>query len=116
MQQYTVYNKCPTPIDLYIGGEKHGTIPKNGNIVKTFSTSPGYFYTDANGGSRNAKRTIHAGFYDVSEIHSWAVTLMWMIPQDIYYMISDPKHANTGLNVRPKDHSQPSVSSTICVY
>ena len=68
MHQYTVYNKCPTPIDLYIGGEKHGTIPKNGNVVKTFSTSPGYFYTDANGGTRNAQQTIHAGFYDVSRI------------------------------------------------
>jgi len=68
VQQYTVYNKCPTPIDLYIGGEKQGTIPKNGNVVKTFTTSPGYFYTDANGGGRNAKRTIHAGFYDVSRI------------------------------------------------
>jgi len=67
-QYYTVYNKCPTPIDLYIGGEKHGTIPKNGKIVKTFSTGPGYFYTDANGGSKTAKHTIHAGFYDVSGI------------------------------------------------
>jgi len=65
-RQYTVYNKCPTPIDLYIGGTKQGTIPTDGSIVKTLGTGSGYFFTDANGGSQNALGTIHAGFYDVS--------------------------------------------------
>jgi len=64
-RQYTVYNKCPTPIDLYIGGAKQGTIPTGGNVVKTLGTGAGYFFTDANG-SQNANGTIHAGFYDVS--------------------------------------------------
>ena len=66
MRQYTVYNRCPTPIDLYIGGTKQGTIPTDGNVVKTLGTGAGYFFTDANGGSQNANGTIHAGFYDVS--------------------------------------------------
>jgi hypothetical protein len=110
--QYTVYNKCPTAIDLYIGGVKHGTIPKNGNTVKTFSTPQGYFYTDANGGSRNGKHTIHAGFYDVSGIRCVVDSDVDDFLQDYYYMISDPKHANTGLNVKPKGRS-PYVSSAM---
>ena len=67
-RQYTVYNKCPTSIDLYIGGVKDSTIPQNGNVVKTLSTGAGFFYTDANGGSPTAEGTIRAGFYnDVSK-------------------------------------------------
>jgi|SRR6266498_2318001 len=66
MRQYTVYNKCPTPIDLYIGGTKQGTIPTDGSIVKTLGTGAGYFFTDANGGSQNGNGTIRAGFYNVS--------------------------------------------------
>ena len=63
---YTVYNKCPTSIDLYIGGVKDSTIPINGNVVKILGTGAGFFYTNANGGSPNAEGTIRAGFYDVS--------------------------------------------------
>ena len=67
-RQYTVYNKCPTSIDLYIGGVKDSTIPQNGNVVKTLSTGAAFFYTDANGGSPTAEGTVRAGFYsDVSK-------------------------------------------------
>jgi len=66
-RQYHIYNKCPTPINLYIGGEvKDSTIPLNGSVVKTLGTDPGFFYTDANGGSPNAVGTVRAGFYNVS--------------------------------------------------
>ena len=65
-RQYTIYNKCPTSIDLYIGGVQENTIPTNGNVVKTLSTDAGFFYTDANGGSPTAEGTIRAGFYEVS--------------------------------------------------
>jgi len=50
-RRYTVYNKCPTSIDLYIGGVKDSTIPTNGNVVKILSIGAGFFYTNANGGS-----------------------------------------------------------------
>ena len=66
--QYNIYNKCPTAIDLYIAGTNQGTIPTNGNISRTLGTGAGYFFTDANGGSKNAERTIYAGFYEVSWI------------------------------------------------
>ena len=72
LRQYTIYNKCPTPIDLYIAGMKYNTIPKNGNVVKTLSTGAGYFYTDANGGSPNtALGTIRAGFLDEVSKHRY---------------------------------------------
>ena len=66
MRQYTVYNQCPTPIDLYIAGSNQGTIPTGGSVVKTLGTGAGYFFTNANGGSENSTGTIRAGFYDVS--------------------------------------------------
>jgi hypothetical protein len=65
-RQYTIFNKCPSPITLYIGGTNNGIIPTNGNVTKTLPTSAGYFFTDANGGSQNANRSIYAGFYNVS--------------------------------------------------
>lgn len=66
MRQYTVYNQCPTPIDLYIGGANQATIPTGGDYVETLGTGAGYFFTTANGGSENSTGTIRAGFYDVS--------------------------------------------------
>jgi hypothetical protein len=114
-RQYTVYNRCPTPIDLYIGGTKQATIPVEGNVVKTLGTGAGYFFTDANGGSQNANGTIRAGFYDVSVENPLCGVDSEMdeILQDYYYIISDPYHANTGVRVRPKDRSQPYVTPVI---
>ena len=67
LRAYTVYNKCPTSIDLYIGGVKDSTIPKGGNVVKFLDAGgAGFFYTNANGGSPTAEDTIRAGFLGVS--------------------------------------------------
>ena len=66
-RKYTVYNKCPTPINLYIGGAvKDSTIATNETVSRTLGTDAGFFYTDANGGDPNAVGTIRAGFYNVS--------------------------------------------------
>jgi len=65
-RQYTVYNKCPTPIDLYIAGVKDSTIPKGGYLVKFLGTGAGFFYTDANGGGP-ARGSVRAAFYEVSK-------------------------------------------------
>ena len=65
-RNYIIYNKCPTPITLYIAGTSYGLIPTNGSLTKELSTSAGYFFTDANGGSQNGKGSTRAGFYTVS--------------------------------------------------
>jgi hypothetical protein len=68
-RQYTVHNKCPMPIKLYIGGVKDSTIPTNGNVVKILGPNPGFFYTDANHDgavSPTGEGTTRAGFHDVS--------------------------------------------------
>jgi len=87
-RRYNIYNKCPTAINLYIGGTNYGTLSTNGNSSETLSTSAGFFFTDANGGSQNAKRTIYAGFND-----------------DFYYLVWDSEHANTGLEIKPTNHN-----------
>ena len=96
IRQYdTVHYNCPTSIDLYIGGVKDRTIPKNGNVVKTLSTGAGYFYTDVNGGSPTAEGPICAGFFnDVSKflINLRRTSIMWL------------QILNTGLEVQPKGH------------
>ena len=76
MRQYTIYNKCPTAIDLYIagakGGAKDSTIPTKGSVVKSLATGPTTFFTDANGGRLTAEGTIRARFYnDVSPSQSY---------------------------------------------
>jgi hypothetical protein len=86
-RQYTVYNKCPTPIDLYIAGVKDSTIPKGGYLVKFLGTGAGFFYTDANGGGP-ARGSVRAAFYE-----------------DFYYMVVSPNPINAGLQVEPKGHA-----------
>ena len=71
MRQYTIYNKCPMPIDLYIagvkGGAKDSTIPTNGKVVKSLGIGTTTFFTNANGGRLTAEGTIRAVFHnDVS--------------------------------------------------
>ena len=48
-RRYTVYNKCPTPINLYIGGRERQHDPDKWERFKDSRTDPGFFYTDANG-------------------------------------------------------------------
>ena len=105
-RQYTIYNKCPTSINLYIGGASHGIIPTNGSVSEYLSTDTSYFYTDANGGNENGKDSIRAGFYTVS-LNPVVSFLPWALrcpmPQDFYYLISGKEHANTGLQLKPKN-------------
>ena len=59
---YVVHNNCPAPVNLYIAGELQGTIPWGGSITKQLGVDAGFFYTDANGGSKNGSAT-KAGFF-----------------------------------------------------
>jgi hypothetical protein len=95
--QYTIYNKCPNSIDLYIAGVRDSTIPTGGNVVKNLDSIAGFFYTTANGGSHDAVGTIRAGFYDMQ----------------YYYIVADPDHANTRLQVKPKSSSSNGFCETV---
>jgi len=68
-RQYIIFNKCPTAVNLYIGGVLDGSIPSAGNVTKFLSTGAGFFYTDANGGNANGAGTTRAGFFDDVSIH-----------------------------------------------
>jgi hypothetical protein len=61
-RQYVVTNRCPTAVNLYIGGTLDSNIPQNGSVTKTLGTSAGFFYTDANLGSPTAEGAAKAGF------------------------------------------------------
>ena len=61
-RQYRIWNECPGPINLYIGGQFDGTIASKGNTTKFLGESAGFFYTDANGGNANGAGTTRVGF------------------------------------------------------
>lgn len=67
-RQYVVTNRCPTAVNLYIGGAFDSNIPLGGSVTKTLGTDAGFFYTDANLGSPTAEGTAKAGFLDVCSV------------------------------------------------
>ncbi|KAF8960459.1 G-X-X-X-Q-X-W domain-containing protein [Flammula alnicola] len=85
-RQYIVFNKCPSSINLYIGGVLDSNIPSGGNVTKFLGLGAGFFYTDANGGNANGIGTTRAGFF----------------ADDFYYIVKDPSHFNTGISVAPQ--------------
>jgi hypothetical protein len=88
-KQYNIFNNCPTDIDLYIGGVLDGNIARGGNVTRFPDTGATLFYTDANGGNANGAGTTRAGFFG----------------NDLYYMVKDTAHINTGLQIKPADRS-----------
>jgi hypothetical protein len=73
VRQYTVKNKCPSPITLYINGTSQGTVAADGGIFQqNFNNNfEGFIYTDANGGNQNGSGTTRAGFYGVVSVFHW---------------------------------------------
>ena len=107
-RQYNIFNKCPTAIDLYIGGVLDGNIASAGNVTRFLNTDAGFFYTDANGGKPDGTGTTRAGFFgNVSISLTFEVSLHLTLLQDMYYIVQDRAHINTGLQIKPSD---PSVS------
>ena len=61
---FTIRNRCPQSITLYINGQTQGLLAMNGFMNQTFEDSwSGLIYTDANGGNANGAGTTKAGFY-----------------------------------------------------
>ncbi|KAF8198504.1 G-X-X-X-Q-X-W domain-containing protein [Pholiota molesta] len=86
-RQYVVTNRCPTAVNLYIGGALDSNIPQNGSVTKTLGTSAGFFYTDANLGSPTAEGAAKAGF----------------LGDDVYYLVTDTTYINVGISVAPRE-------------
>ncbi|KAF8962504.1 G-X-X-X-Q-X-W domain-containing protein [Flammula alnicola] len=89
-RQYIIYNKCPTAVNLYIGGVLDSSIPQGGNVTKFLGLNAGFFYTDANGGDGpTAVGTTRAGFYE-----------------EYYYIVEDPSWLNVGLSITTQSQPQ----------
>jgi hypothetical protein len=50
-QTYVVHNNCPSAIDLFIGQDSQGSLPRGARLIKTgLGTAAGFFYATNNGG------------------------------------------------------------------
>ncbi|KAF9470860.1 G-X-X-X-Q-X-W domain-containing protein [Pholiota conissans] len=86
-----IYNECPTPINLFIGGNLETNIPVGGMYSKVTSIYEGYWYTDANGGRYTGVGTTRAAFWNPS----------------IYALIKDAGQINTGMQLGPVHRPNP---------
>ena len=69
--QYTVVNKCPTSINLYIAGNLDSNLATGASVTRSLEDGDaGFFYTDANGRSTNGAAT-RAGFYGDNNVRKW---------------------------------------------
>jgi len=61
---FTIRNRCPQSITVYINGQTQGLLAMNDFKNRTFEDSwSGLIYTDSNGGNANGAGTTRAGFY-----------------------------------------------------
>ncbi|KAF8810387.1 hypothetical protein BYT27DRAFT_7186611 [Phlegmacium glaucopus] len=86
-RNYTVTNKCPTSVNLFIGGVFDSTLATGASTVKNLGVDAGFFYSDANGGSATAAGT-KAGFFGDSQTF-------------YYYLVKDPNHFNMAISITP---------------
>ena len=107
---FYIANKCPTSVNLYIGGVHSGVIEKGMSVTKTLPVNSGFFYTDVNTGSPTAEGTSRAGFLGVR-----LLSLVECIPltenhsqPDLYYIVKDTTYINAGISIAP--HKQAAVS------
>ncbi|KAF8960460.1 ricin B lectin domain-containing protein [Flammula alnicola] len=83
-RQYTIINKCPTAVNLFIAGALDSSMPVGGSVTRTLPVDAGMFYTDANGGDGDSQGTTRAGFFE-----------------NFYYIVKDPSYLNIGMTVAP---------------
>ncbi|KAF9562512.1 ricin B-like lectin [Agrocybe pediades] len=84
---YTIVNRCPSTINLYIGSSLQGTLPSGKNITQSMSPNAGFFYTDANAGTTAGSAT-RAGFFGDNNTR-------------YYYIVEDTANFNTGISITP---------------
>ena len=108
-RDYTIKNKCPVAVDLYINGRSVGPIARNADIHKSFAEDcqSGLIYTTTNGGRTNGKRTTRAGFYGAVSMFPFVCilplsTCPCFYQDDYYYIVKDSEHHNVGVRIVPK--------------
>lgn len=104
--QFTINNKCPQPITLYINGESQGSLASNGIISKIYSNNwSGFIYTNLNAGSGNTGvGTTRAGFYgNVRHCLCMAIEFLTfhILQASYYYIVRDLNNFNTGVSIAP---------------
>lgn len=63
---FTILNRCPLPVTLYVSGGRQGILNADGGTTQREFPEDwsGYIYTDANGGDgEKSLRVARAGFY-----------------------------------------------------
>lgn len=63
---FTISNRCPLPVTLYVSGGRQGILNSDGGTTQREFPEDwsGYIYTDANGGDgEKSVRVARAGFY-----------------------------------------------------
>ncbi|KAF8914422.1 hypothetical protein CPB84DRAFT_1721400 [Gymnopilus junonius] len=91
VRQYTVVNKCPASIDLYIAGVYDATLTTGASTTTTAGVDAGFFYTTANGGDTTGDAT-RAGFFGTND-------------GAYYYIVADTAQFNTGISITPNNYS-----------
>ncbi|CAA7260702.1 unnamed protein product [Cyclocybe aegerita] len=87
-RRYTIRNRCPESIKLYISGKSHGIVPSGHVVTKVLADNwSGLIYTSSNGGNPNGVGTTRAGFFGLT---------------GYYYVVRDEEHFNTGVTIAPK--------------
>ncbi|KIJ34526.1 hypothetical protein M422DRAFT_51942 [Sphaerobolus stellatus SS14] len=89
---FTIINKYPSAIPLFIDQQSQGDLASNSALNITLAdTFSGLIYTTANGGSTSNAGTTRAGFHgrdsSISEYHS----------------VKDLTHFNVGILIQPKN-------------
>ncbi|RXW19552.1 hypothetical protein EST38_g6302 [Candolleomyces aberdarensis] len=92
-QTYVVHNNCPSAIDLFIGQDSQGSLPRGARLTRTgLGTSAGFFYATNNGGGvvNGQLLAARAGFF--FEPNYW-----------YYYIVRDlnSNNFNTGISITP---------------
>lgn len=63
-RHYSIVNKCPSPIDLFVNGESQGPLAVRATTTRDFDSSfDGFIYTTSNGGHLDGSHTTRAGFF-----------------------------------------------------
>jgi len=72
--QYTVINRCPNAINLYIGGILQSNLASKGSTTLSLGPIAGFFFTDANNGTAATGSATRAGFFGDANVSRCNIT------------------------------------------